>query len=118
MFTIIAAFIVTREFTEETSRILFTYPVSRYKIYISKIILTYIIIFFIYLLQFSFIFVTASFDETTEVMYNLFVIHGKAYLLSLVLQYILIPFIVFMALFFKNSIVPLKLKKLAVQYCF
>jgi len=51
-FSLIASYIFSREFTDKTANTLFVYPSSRIKIFIGKLLTLYIMITFMYFIQF------------------------------------------------------------------
>lgn len=107
IFSLIAAYIFSREFTDKTSNILYTYPISKIKIYIGKFITIYILILFVYIIQFI----------TTYL--GLYIVWGelpsaefisndiKVNIYSALLQFLLIPIPVLIANITKNIIFPI-----------
>lgn len=106
LFSITAAYIFSREFTDMTANILYTYPVSRVKIFISKLIALYIIIFFTYTIEtlsipLSYYFLNGIFPEG-----NLIIKDIRANVYSLLLQFFITPIPVLVANISKNLIIP------------
>lgn len=106
LFSITAAYIFSREFTDMTANILYTYPVSRVKIFISKLITLYIIIFFTYTIEtlsipISYYLLNGIFPEG-----NLIIKDIRANVYSLLLQFLITPIPVLVANISKNLIIP------------
>ena len=51
IFSLIAGYVFSREFTDKTANILYAYPISRIKIFIGKLLTIYIVILFVYIIQ-------------------------------------------------------------------
>ncbi|WP_368488413.1 ABC transporter permease [Clostridium sp. BJN0013] len=106
VFSTIAAYIFSREFTDITANILYTYPISRLRIFISKLITLYIIIFFTYAIEtisipLSYYFLNGIFPQGSLVMKDI-----KANTYSLFFQFLLMPIPVLVGNISKNLIVP------------
>lgn len=106
LFSITTACIFSREFTDMTANILYTYPVSRVKIFISKLIALYIIVFFTYAIEalsipISYYFLNGIFPEA-----NLIIKDIKANVYSLFFQVLIIPMPILVANISKNFIIP------------
>lgn len=105
----ISSFIVSREFSDKTINILFTYPISKIQIMIAKIMVIFILLFITYIIHLGTTFLTAliildepitsSFTRSTLIMY------GK----SLLFQFALVPLFFLVASVTKNMIVTIVL---------
>ncbi|BCZ49232.1 ABC transporter permease [Clostridium gelidum] len=107
IFSLIAAYIFSREFTDKTSNILYTYPISKIKIFIGKFITIYILILFVYIIQFitTYLSLYIAWGElpSAEFISN----DMKVNLYSVLLQFLLIPIPVLIANITKNIIFPI-----------
>lgn len=107
IFSLIAAYVFSREFTDKTSNILYTYPISRIKIFIGKFITICMLILFVYLIQFltaylGLYIIWGMFPDKEFIINDL-----KVNIYSIVLQFLLIPVPVFIANITKNIIFPI-----------
>lgn len=107
LFSIMAAYVFSREFTDKTANILYVYPVSKIKIFISKLITIYILISLTYLIEsisipLSYYFLNGIFPE-----WNLIIRDIKANAYSLLFQFLLIPIPVLIANISKNITMPI-----------
>ncbi|APM38348.1 ABC transporter permease [Clostridium kluyveri] len=106
LFSITAAYIFSREATDMTANILYTYPISRLKIFISKLITLYIVIFFTYAIEtlsipLSYYFLNGIFPEGSLIIKD---IRANGY--SLFFQFLLTPIPILVANISKNLIIP------------
>ena len=61
LFSLIAGFVFSREFTDRTSSVIYTYPISRIKIFIGKLITIDMLISLVYLVKVISIYFTINF---------------------------------------------------------
>lgn len=107
LFSIIVSFVFSREFTDKTASVLYSYPTSRIKIFMSKLITVYILIFIVYVIEIASIplgyyFLTGSIPAESLMIRDI-----KANLYSLFFQFLLIPIPVLIANISKNNILPI-----------
>ena len=106
LFPILAGYMFSKEFTNKTANILYSYPVSRIKIFFCKSIVTYGLIITIYLINFVCILcmthLTLGFNEVK----NIFIIELKIYAISLILQILLMPVSILIGVLSKNILFP------------
>jgi bacitracin transport system permease protein len=107
IFSLIAAYIFTREFTDKTTNILYSYPIDRVQILIGKYIVVCILVLLVYVIQFI-----ASYLGLYIVWRQLpsagFISNDiKVNMYSALLQFILIPIPIFIGNITKNIIFPI-----------
>ncbi len=107
LFSLIAGYVFSREFTDKTDSILYTYPISRMKIFISKLITIYILIFLVYFIQcismyLSYYIANGIVPSSTLIMTDI-----KANIVSMLFQFLLIPIPILIANISKNIMIPL-----------
>lgn len=106
LFSLISAYVFSREFTDKTASILYTYPISRMKIFISKLIAIYMLIFLVYFIQC--ISVCLSYYITDGIIPSsaLITTHIKGNIVSMLFQFLLIPIPILIANITKNIMIP------------
>lgn len=107
LFSLIAGYVFSREYTDKTDSILYTYPISRMKIFISKLITIYILIFLVYFIQcismyLSYYIADGIIPSSTLIMTDI-----KANTVSMLFQLLLIPIPILIANISKNIMIPL-----------
>lgn len=107
IFSLIVGYVFTREFTDKTANILYTYSISRIKIFIGKFVTVGILIMFTYLIQFfiSYLSVYIAFGvlpPTDFIMKDI-----KVNIFSALLQFLVIPIPALIANISKNIIAPI-----------
>lgn len=107
IFSLIVGHVFTREFTDKTANILYTYPISRIKIFAGKFATVGILILFTYLIQFLLsylsVYIVFGLFPSTEYISN----DIKVNVYSALLQLIVIPIPMFIAHITKNIIFPI-----------
>ncbi|MTK13160.1 MAG: transporter, partial [Clostridiaceae bacterium] len=106
LFSLIAGYVFSREFTDKTSSIVHTYPISRMKIFISKLITIYILIFLVYFIQcistyLSYYIADGIVPSSILIMNNI-----KANIVSMLFQFLLIPIPILIANISENIMIP------------
>ncbi|OCA96393.1 ABC transporter permease [Clostridium beijerinckii] len=107
VFSLVVGYVFTREFTDKTANILYTYPSSRIKIFIGKFITVGILIMITYLIQFfiSYLVVYIAFGVLPPAE---FIIKDmKVNIYSALLQLVLVPVPALIASIAKNIIAPI-----------
>lgn len=107
LFSIISSYVFSREFLDKTADTLYGYSSSRVKIFMSKLIVTDILIFLTYFIELvsiiiSYYFLNASFPET-KILINELKING----LSMFFQFLIIPIPVLISVLSRNVIIPM-----------
>jgi bacitracin transport system permease protein len=107
IFSLIAAYIFTREFTDKTTSILYSYPIDRVQILIGKYIVVCILVLLVYVIQFI-----ASYLGLYIIWRQLpsadFISNDiKVNMYSALLQFIIIPIPIFIGNVTKNIIFPI-----------
>lgn len=106
LFSLIAAYVFSREFIDKTANVLYSYPVNRIKIFISKLITVYILIIFTYLIEtvsipLSHYFLYGAFPKESLIIKDI-----KANSLSMLFQFLLAPIPILIGNISKNIIMP------------
>jgi bacitracin transport system permease protein len=106
LFSLIAGYIFSREFTDKTDNIIYSYPISRTKIFIGKLLTLYIIISFIYIVQFLAMYLSLCI-AWRELPSKYFIITDmKVNLYSMLLEFLLMPIPILIGNITKNIIFP------------
>lgn len=117
LFSLIAGYIFSREFADKTDNIIYTYPISRTKIFIGKLITLYIIISFIYVVQFLAMYLSLSIAWHELPSNNFITTDMKVNVYSLLLQFILMPIPILIANITRNIIFPVVYGVLGALSC-
>lgn len=91
LFSLIVGYVFSREHEEKTSNILFSYPISRIKIFMAKFITIDILIFCVYLIELISIYLGYYFLYKKLPESTFIVNHIIQNIYSLIFQYLLIP---------------------------
>ncbi|MFL0198667.1 ABC transporter permease [Clostridium sp. WILCCON 0269] len=105
-FALIASYIFSREFTDKTINTLYTYPISRTKIFIGKLYTIYILIVFVYFLEFVATYITLYISWGEFPSKNFITTDIKANVYSMLMQFLLIPIPILIGNITKNIIFP------------
>lgn len=107
VFSLVASYIFSREYTDKTANILYTYPISRTKIFFGKLIIIYLLIVSVYIIQIIAtylggymlwgVFPTVKFVNE-DIKVNVF---------SILLQFLLIPIPILIANITRNIILSI-----------
>jgi len=107
IFCLIAAYVFSREYTDKTSNILYTYPISKGKIFLGKFITIYIVIIFVYLIQMVATYLGLYIQWGVLPSIKFISKDIKVNIYSVLLQFLLIPIPVLIANITKNVIFPI-----------
>lgn len=107
LFTLIASYIYAREFTEKVVYTAYSYPASKTKIFICKLITVFACITFVYVLQFITILITGSIIDHEPLAMDFLILNIKIYCYSLLFQFAIVPLAIFIASISKGLIVPM-----------
>lgn len=106
MFVMIAAYIFSREFKDNTATILYSYPLSVIKIFISKLIFITFIIISVYVIEFTLTLLGGLMIPHEELTGEIILIHSKIHVYSIFFQIALSPLTIFISLLSRNIIIP------------
>lgn len=106
LFSLIAGYVISREFTDKTASILYSYPISRMKLFISKLITIYVLIFLVYSIQGISIGLSYYVSNGIVPSYAPIMNYIKANMISMLFQFLLIPIPMLIANTTKNIIMP------------
>lgn len=107
LFSLIAGYVFSREFADKTSSILYTYPIGRFKIFISKLITICILISLVYLVEFISIYLGYYIIYHTSSEVTFISNHMKFYLYSLFFQFLIIPISILIGNLSRNIMMPI-----------
>ena len=107
IFCLIAAYIFSREYTDKTSNILYTYPISKKKIFLGKFITIYMLIVFVYLIQILTTYLGLYIEWGVLPPIKFIIKDIKVNIYSMLLQFLLIPIPVLIANITKNIVFPI-----------
>lgn len=106
LFSLIGGFIFSREYSDKTADVLYSYPISRMKIYIGKAIVVFTLIILVYILNVSSSLITIGtslgLDEVRKVVF----LECKTCIISALLQVLIIPIPMLIGIISKNIIMP------------
>lgn len=105
--TLIVSYIFTKEFHFKTMSTLFCYPLSRTKVFFSKLLASWLLIAFVILFQFLLIILIGLLLRHDELTSQIFFTYLKINLYELFCIYAILPIGLLISLICKNSIVPL-----------
>ncbi|KNF08276.1 ABC-2 family transporter protein [Gottschalkia purinilytica] len=106
LFINICSYIFSREFTDGTVNTLYTYPFSKYKVFVGKIITMSLIISIVYIVQFIIMFILIALFSNDTITKEILRYHINVNLFSLIFQIVLIPISAFLGLVSKNLVIP------------
>lgn len=107
VFVIVAVSLIYTEFTNNTAINLYSYPTTRIKITISKIIMTIIIIAAVYILKFCITIVFGLSVQHEKLTTDLIFTYSKVNLYIILFQSALVPVTVFIASLSRNLVGPI-----------
>jgi bacitracin transport system permease protein len=103
VFILLSSYIFLREYSDNTLKVLYSYPVSKTSIFISKVLTIYILIALIYLLHFIIVFGSGLLVIHESLTKVFFYKHMLAYISSMIFQFSLVPLLIFLINIFKNT---------------
>ena len=107
MYAFISSYIYTREFSYNTAQTLFSYPISRVKIFISKFIVIITLTSCIMVLQLLFTVFAGLILPHETLTKGILLSHLRLNLYILVAQYAILPIAIFIAQVSRNIIMPM-----------
>lgn len=102
-FVLLSSYIFLREYSDNTVKVLYSYPVSKISIFISKMLTIDIIVALIYLLHFITVFAGGRLVIPQSLTKEFFFMHISVYITSMIMQFSLIPLLIFIINIFKNT---------------
>ncbi|QAA30498.1 ABC transporter permease [Clostridium manihotivorum] len=106
MYAIIASYIFSREFSYNTSNTLFSYPLSRVKVFVSKFIVIILIITATIILQLALTLLTGLLLPHDALTIDIIINHLKLNGCILIFEIAILPIAIFISLLTKNVIGP------------
>lgn len=106
LFSLISAYVFSREFADKTSSIVYTYPMSKIKIFIGKLITICILISLVYLVEFVSIYLGYYILYHEHPEFTFVSNHIKFYLYSLFFQFLIIPIPILIGNLSRNIMLP------------
>jgi bacitracin transport system permease protein len=102
-FILLSSHIFLREYSYDTVKLIYSYPISKISIFISKLLTVYIIIALIYILHFTIVFGGGLLMIHKPLTEKFLLSHAAAYIISMILEFAIIPLIIFLINIFKNT---------------
>lgn len=100
---LLSSYIFLQEYSYDTVKLLYSFPISKLSIFISKLLTIYLLITAIYFLHFILVFVGGILVINEPLTKNFLFLHIKAYISSMILDFSLIPLLVFIIHLFKKT---------------
>jgi bacitracin transport system permease protein len=107
LFSLVSAYVFSREFTDKTANILYSYPVHKIEIFIGKLLVIFMVIAIIYIIHFAALFGGGLLLKHEPLTKEILLAHGKVHLYSMIFHFALIPIGVFIASLCRNIILPI-----------
>lgn len=107
IFSFIAAYVFSREYTDKTANILHAYPIGRGKIFFGKLITIYTLIVFVYIIQISTKYLGIYIAWGALPSSKFISMDIKVNIYSMLLQFLLIPIPVLISNITRNIIFPI-----------
>ena len=107
IFSLIAAYIFSREYTDKTANTLYAYPAGRMKIFFGKFITTCALIVFVYLIQVLTTYLSLYIEWGVLPSAKFISADIKVNICSILLQFLLMPIPILIANITRNIIVPI-----------
>ena len=119
--TFLSSYVFLREYTDNVIRVLYSYPINKISIFISKLIIIFMIITLIYVLHFIALFggglllyKGGLLIENVNINKEFFFIHLRMHLFSMILLFSIVPLLIFITNLFKNLIVTVVIGVLGI----
>lgn len=106
LFSLVAGYVFSREFSDKTSNVVYAYPVSRNKIFISKLITIDMLISLVYLVKVISIYLGYYILNHTLPESSFIISDIKYNIYSLIAQFLIIPIPIVITNMSKNLILP------------
>ncbi|MCR3760972.1 ABC transporter permease [Clostridium felsineum] len=94
IFILLSNYVFVKEYSYGTKEIEYAYPVNRINIYVSKVLVTYVILIVIYIVHFFIVFLGLTVTMAMFHIKNILFTHFKAYMLSILFQFCVVPIMV------------------------
>lgn len=107
MYAMISSYIFSREFSCNTAQTVYSYPVSRTKIFIAKFIVVVIITLFMMILQLLLTILGGMILPHEGLTKEIILGHLRINFYALIFQYAILPIAIFISLLSRNIIMPL-----------
>lgn len=104
IFSMTISHLFAKEFSGKTASVLYTYPFSRVKIFLSKFFVLILLMSLVYFIQYTLTFLTGVLPRHDKITIGLLLKHAKIYGFSLILQIAIVPVFIMLALITKNSL--------------
>lgn len=106
LFSLLGGYIFSREHTNKTANVLYSYSASRMKIFIGKAIVVFTLIVLVYFLNLLSSLITLGVSFGIDEVKNIFSLQFKVCLSSALLQILIIPIPMLIGIISKNVILP------------
>lgn len=106
IFSLIGGYVFSREYINKTANVWYSYPASRVKIFIGKVMVIFILIVAIYFINFFASLITIGSSFGLQEVKNIFAIEFKTCLISALLQILIMPVPILIGIISKNIMFP------------
>ncbi|MBU3169912.1 ABC transporter permease [Clostridium estertheticum] len=114
IFALLAGFIFSREYQENTINSMFTYPIGRIRFFIGKLIVILILISITIVASFILLVLLGLTIKHEPLTLNILLYYTKVYAFAIVMHFALIPIIAFLSIYNKSIVPPIILAVCAI----
>lgn len=107
LFSILAGFIFSREYQENTVNSMFTYPISRMQFFVGKLIVMFILIFITLISSFIVSVFLGLIIKHEPLTLSILLYYAKTYIFMAIMHFALIPILAFLSIYNKSIIPPI-----------
>lgn len=107
LFSVLAGFIFSREYQENTVNSMFTYPISRMQFFVGKLIVMFILIFITLISAFILSVFSGLILKHETLTFSILLYYAKAYIFMVIMHFALIPIVAFLSIYNKSIIPPI-----------
>ncbi|MGH4126012.1 MAG: ABC transporter permease [Clostridium sp.] len=107
LFSLLAGFIFSREYQENTINSMFAYPIGRIQFFISKLIVILILISITLMASFILLVLLGLTIKHEPLTFSILLYYTKTYIFMIIMHFALIPIIAFLSIYNKSIIPPI-----------
>ncbi|NNU77854.1 ABC transporter permease [Clostridium estertheticum] len=106
-FSVLAGYIYSREYQENTVNSMFTYPISRMQFFISKLVVVLILISITLISSFILAILLGLTIKHEPLTFSILLYYAKTYIFMIIMHFALIPIVAFLAIYYKSIVPPI-----------
>lgn len=106
-FSVLAGYIFSREYQENTVNSMFTYPISRIQFFISKLVVILILISITLISSFILAMLLGLTIKHEPLTFSVLLYYAKTYIFMIIMHFALIPIVAFLAIYYKSILPPI-----------